>query len=124
VWAKSPHPARWGRREPFVSVVALSFIGIDVANAQLEFACRRRGDSGTVPNEELVIDGFPQSRHPPPCRNGSFAPNRARFATTLSGIACSPIDFTINSRPSDNFLPGERHHLSSPKHWHRRLMQF
>jgi len=28
------------------------FIGIDVAKAQLEFACRPGGEIGTVPNEE------------------------------------------------------------------------
>jgi len=31
------------------------FIGIDVAKAQLEFACRPSGETGTVPNAEAGI---------------------------------------------------------------------
>ena len=33
----------------------MSFIGIDVAKAQLEFACRPGGETGGVPNEERGI---------------------------------------------------------------------
>jgi transposase len=33
----------------------MSFIGIDVAKAQLEFACRPSGETGGVPNEERGI---------------------------------------------------------------------
>jgi transposase len=33
----------------------MSFIGIDVAKAQLEFACRPAGETGSVPNEERGI---------------------------------------------------------------------
>jgi hypothetical protein len=32
-----------------------SFIGIDVAKAQVEFACRPSGETGTVSNEEVGI---------------------------------------------------------------------
>ena len=33
----------------------MSFIGIDVAKAQLEFACRPSGETGAVPNDETGI---------------------------------------------------------------------
>ncbi len=34
----------------------MSFIGIDVAKAQLEFACRPSGETGAVANDETGID--------------------------------------------------------------------
>lgn len=42
----------------------MSFIGIDVAKATLDYACRPNGEAGTVPNDDQGIDALVEQLHP------------------------------------------------------------